>query len=177
LPWMQTLGSDLKQFDQTLVGLIDLTRPAIDKAGTVYWPAMLLVVGSAAAQYFQSVQLLPKPEDNRSLRQILRESTQGKQADQAEVSAAVARSTRFFIPAMIFIFTLNLPSALSLYWMVGAIVAYIQQARVLGQDEEELEAIADKGDKAVIEGEVIEQKPAKKTGNKTKPAAKKRRKK
>jgi YidC/Oxa1 family membrane protein insertase len=179
LPWMQTLRGDLGQFDQTLVGLMDLTRPAIDKAGDLYWPALLLVIGSAAAQYFQSVQLLPKAEDSRTLREILRESAQGKQADQSEVSTAVARSTRFFIPAMIFIFTLNLPAALSLYWMVGAIVAYFQQARVLNQDEEELEEIADKGDKAIIEGEVIEKKPAKKTAGakKTKSAAKKKRRK
>lgn len=178
LPWLHTLSGDITKFDQTLIGLVDLTRPAIDKAGTLYWPAMLLVVGSAAAQYFQSVQLLPKADDSRTLRQILRESSQGKQADQAEVSAAVARSTRFFIPAMIFIFTLNLPSALSLYWLMGAIVAYMQQARVLGQDEEELEAIADKGDKVIIEGEIIEKKPAKQAvAKKTKPTPKKKRRK
>jgi YidC/Oxa1 family membrane protein insertase len=175
LPWLHTLGTDISQFNRVSLGVVDLARPALDKAGTLYWPAMLLVVGSAAAQFFQSAQLLPQVEKGRTLRQVLREAASGKQSDQAEMSAIVARSTRFFIPAMIFIFTINLPSALSLYWLTGAIVAYIQQARVLNQDEEELEDLADKaGKKKVIDGEVVEKKAAAK---KQAAAKKKRRKK
>jgi YidC/Oxa1 family membrane protein insertase len=187
LPWMEALKQNLQQFDETLFGVVDLTKAAIGKGGEFYLPGFLLVCGSALAQYFQSVQLMPKPKDGRNLRSILRDAGQGKQADQAEVSAAVGRSFRFFIPAMIFIFTINLPAALSLYWMTGGIVAYIQQGRVLGKDEEEMEDLADEPDKPArkkvvsksakaektdtdeaLEGEVIEQ-PAK-TPPKTKKA-------
>ena len=90
----------------------------------------------------------------------MREASQGKQADQSEVNAAIGRSTRYFIPALIFIFTVNLPSALGLYWFVSGLVAFMQQSRILKQDETELETIADTPTKKdVIEGEVVDAKP------------------
>jgi len=135
--WLKTLANDIHKFDASLLGFIDLTKAAI--GGGVYWPAMLLVAGSAITQYFQSAQLLPKDKESRGLRQILREAGEGKQADQAEVNAAVSRGTKYFIPIMIFVFTVNLPSALSLYWFVSGLVAYLQQAKILKEGEEELE--------------------------------------
>lgn len=165
LSWMQTIAHNIHQFDNTLFGVVDLSRAALGKGG-VYWPAMLIVLGSAIAQYYQAKQLLPQEKDQRSLRTILREAGQGKQADQSEVSAAVGRSTRFFIPVMIFIFTVNIASALSLYWLVGGLVAFIQQSIVLNRDEAELEALADKPTKknvaAIPEAEIVK-KPAKKS--------------
>lgn len=178
LGWMQELSRNIGQFDETLVGVVDLTRSALGQAGT-YWPAMILVVASAVVQYFQSKQLMPKDKEARSLRQILKAAGEGKQADQSEMNAAVGRSTLFLIPAMIFFFTVGLPSALSLYWLVGGVVAFIQQSLVLREDTEEMEALADKPVKAaVIEGEVVTKpKPAaKKTPKKSKTKAKVRRK-
>lgn len=176
LPWLKDLAVNINIFDETLLGFIDLTKPALGKEG-LYIPAFLLVVGSAFAQYKQSAQLMPKPEDGRGLRQILKDAAAGGEAaDQMEVNAAVMRGTRFLIPAMILIFTVGLPSALSLYWMVGGIVAYIQQSRILKQDELEMEAIGNEKDikKTILEGEVIEKpKPKKKKPSKS---AKKRRK-
>ena len=80
-------------------------------------------------------------------KQILKDARDGKQADQSEVNSAVGRSTRYFLPVMIFLFTVNLAAALSLYWLTGGIVAYIQQSIILREDEEELEEIADKPSK------------------------------
>jgi YidC/Oxa1 family membrane protein insertase len=155
LPWVQDLAAKVTTFDETFIGLMDLTRAAVSSQG-FYWPAFLLVIGSAVVQYKQSVQLMPKPKDGRNLKQILKDAAEGKQADQSEVSAAVMRGTRFLIPAMILFFTIGLASALSLYWFVSGLVAIIQQSRVLKQDEEEMEAIADEPDKKdVIEGEVV----------------------
>lgn len=142
--WMESLAQNIGQFDETFLGFVDLTRAAIGEGSGIYWPAMIIVLGSAVTQYFQSVQLMPKEKDARSLRQILKEAGSGKQADQAEVNAAVGRSTRYFIPAMILVFTIGLPSALGLYWFVSGLVAYLQQAYILKQDEEELGEIADK---------------------------------
>lgn len=142
LPWVQDLASKAVNFDETLFGLMDLTRAAVSNQG-FYLPAFLLVLGSAFVQYKQSVQLMPKPKDSRTLKQIFSDAAAGKETDQQEVSAAVMRGTRFLIPAMILIFTIGLASALSLYWFVGGLVAIIQQGRVLKQDEEEMEAIAD----------------------------------
>lgn len=145
--WMKELAGDIHKFDTTLFHVVDLTRPALTNSG-VYWPAMVLVVGSAVVQYFQSKQLLPADKDSKSLRQILKSAGDGQAADQSEVSAAVGRSTLFLLPAMIFIFTVHLASALSLYWLVSGIVAFIQQSIILGRDVDEMEDITDRpGDK------------------------------
>lgn len=155
LAWVKALESGAAEFNETLLGFIDLTRAAVSSQG-FYWQAFLLVLGSAFVQYKQSVQLMPKPKDARTLRQIFKDASAGKEADQQEVSAAVMRGTRFLIPAMILFFTIGLASALSLYWFMSGLVAIVQQGRVLKQDEEEMEAIADEPDnKNVIEGEVV----------------------
>jgi membrane protein insertase Oxa1/YidC/SpoIIIJ len=159
LPGLKALAENANNFDATLFGVVDLTRAAINKTGGIYFPALLIVLGSAVAQFYQSKQLMPNPKDGRKLRDILRDANSGKQAEQSEVSAAVGQSTRYILPVFIIMFTINIASALSLYWLVGGIVAYIQQSKVLGQDETEMEAVADKPDKTVIEGEVIAQKP------------------
>ncbi len=179
LSWMQELSHNIHLFDNTLFGVVDLSRAALNHGGGVYWPAMMIVIGSAIAQYYQSKQLLPTSKDQRSLRTILKEASAGKQADQSEINAAVGRSTRFLLPVMIFLFTVNIPSALSLYWLVSGVVAFIQQSIVLNRDEAEMEAIADKPDKPgknlnkIPEAEIV--KPAKKP-SKSKKSAKKRRK-
>lgn len=180
--WMQAVADNIHKFDNTLFGIVDLSQSALKAGGGIYWPAMIIVVASAVAQYFQAKQLMPSDKDQRSLRKILKEaSSGGQQADQAEINAAVGRSTRFLLPVMIFIFTVNIPSALSLYWLTGGIVAYIQQAIILRRDEEELEAIADKPTKkskdakAIPEAEVVaESQPTKQKS--TKKASKNRKK-
>lgn len=178
LSWLKQLGGDINQFDASLFGLVDISRPAIGEGGW-YLPALLLVIGSAAIQYFQSAQLMPTSKDSRKLRQILKEAGEGKQADQSEVNAAIGRSTKYFIPGMIFVFTIGIPAALSLYWLISGMVAYLQQSKVLKQDETELEAIADASvKKDVIEGEIIdkEQKAKSKKQKKTSKKAKRRKK-
>jgi YidC/Oxa1 family membrane protein insertase len=174
--WMKHLATNIHAFDGSLFSVVDLTRPALGKGG-IYWPAMLLVLGSATIQYFQSSQLLPQNKDGRKLRDILRDAGEGRQADQSEVNAAIGRSTKFLLPAMIFLFTVNLASALSLYWLVGGLVAFIQQSIVLREDETEMEAIADAPGKDVSkipEAEVVSppptktKKPAKKSSKKNK---------
>jgi YidC/Oxa1 family membrane protein insertase len=181
LHWMKLLGKNIHLFDNTLFGVVNLSRSALGPKG-LYLPAMVIVLGSALAQYFQSKQLLPGSDDKRSLRTIMRDAGQGKQADQAEVSAAVGRTTRYLLPVMIFLFTVDLAAALSLYWLTGGLAAYVQQSLVLRGDETEMEAIADKPSKdiaAIPEAEVVETIPAKTGTPKPKPkkSVKKRRKK
>lgn len=175
--WLKDLAANISKFDHTLFGVVDLTRSALEKSGGIYWPAMILVLGSAVSQYYQSKQLMPNDKNARKLKDILKEAGNGEKADQSEVNAAVGRSTRYFIPVMIFFLTVNIASALSLYWLVSGLVAIIQQNKILSTDEEELEASINskKSSKkstvtrTVIEGEIIS-KP--KTSNK-KPNSKK----
>jgi YidC/Oxa1 family membrane protein insertase len=122
LGWIKELSTNIGRFDNTLFGVVNLNRSALG-TGSVYWPAMVIVLGSAIAQYYQSKQLLPNDENQRGLRAILKEAGEGKQADQSEVNAAVGRGTRYLLPVMIFLFTVRIASALSLYWLVGGVVA------------------------------------------------------
>jgi YidC/Oxa1 family membrane protein insertase len=176
LSWLKELAGNIHRFDDTLFGVVNLNRSALGMGG-VYLPAMVIVFGSAVAQYYQSKQLLPDDKENRGLRAILKEAGSGKQADQSEVNAAVGRSTRYLLPVMIFLFTVRIASALSLYWLVGGAVAYIQQYIVLRSDETEMEAEADQPSKdvsAIPEAEIVG-KPII-NNSKTKKANKKKRK-
>jgi len=175
LSWLKQLAGNIHLFDETLFGVIDLTRSALGAQG-VYWPALAIVVGSAIAQFFQSKQLMPQDKDARSLKAIFKDSKAGKQADQAEVSAAMSRSTLFLLPALVLLFTLQLPAALSLYWMVSGIVAVLQQGFILRGDAEEMKIVASTAagrEKKAIEAEIVS-KPSKASSKKS--ARKKRRK-
>lgn len=143
LPWMQALGSNIHRFDDSLFGLINLTRTAVETSG-IYWPAMVIVVASALGQYFQTKQLMPQSKEARSLRSILSQAGKGKAADQTEVNAAVGKSTQYLMPFIVLIFAMRLAVALPLYWLVSSVVAYIQQARVLKEDTDKADASVDK---------------------------------
>lgn len=138
--WLDQLAHNIHQFDSSLFGLVDLTRTALGPKGT-YWPALIIVALSAVVQFIQSKQLMPASKDARSLKKILSEAGKGKQADQSEVNAAVGRGTLFLIPFFVFIFGLNFPAALPLYWLVSATVALVQQSKILKEDVVEAEAI------------------------------------
>jgi YidC/Oxa1 family membrane protein insertase len=180
LPWMQHLSHNIHLFDNTLFGIVNLSKEALGNAG-VYWPAMVIVVGSAVMQYFQAQQLMPSTKDSRKLRDILKSAGAGKQADQAEVNAAVGRSTRFFLPGIVFLATVRFQCALSLYWFTGGLVAFIQQSIALREDETEMEALTDKPSKDVSEipeAEVVETPtPTKNQKPKTKKSSKNKRRK
>lgn len=182
LNWMQHLADNIHAFDNTLFGVVDLSRAAVTKGMPLYFPAFVIVVGSAVAQFFQGKQLLPADKEQKGLRQILKQAGEGKPTDQSEVNAAVGRSTMYFLPIMIFFFTISIPSALSLYWLTSGVVAYIQQAIILRRDEEEMEEIADKPGAArdvssIPEAEVVSKPAAAATGPKKARKAARRKKK
>lgn len=182
LGWMKELGSNILLFDETLFGVVDLTRSALSASG-IYWPAMLIVIASVVVQYYQAKQLSPDDKEARSLRTILREAKEGKQADQAEVNAAMSRFTRYLLPLLVFMVTIYIASALSLYWLVSGIVAYIQQSIALREDTEEMEELAERtGTKSAstraknaVEGEVVDTPKSKSSAKRKKAATRKRR--
>lgn len=179
LSWLKELASNIHLFDATLFGVVDLTKPALASSG-VYWPGLIIVIGSAAIQFFQSRQLSPSAKDSRGLRAILRDAKSGKQAEQAEVNAAMSRSMTFLLPFLVLTFTIHLPSALSLYWLVSGLVAFGQQYILLREDASEMDAEADKPAaasraKSAIEAEIVDKPKA--TAAKKTAARKKRRKK
>ncbi|MBX4197542.1 YidC/Oxa1 family membrane protein insertase [Candidatus Saccharibacteria bacterium] len=171
LGWIQTLSHNIHKFDNTLLGIVDLTKTAIGNNG-VYWVGLAIAAASSVAQYFQSKQLMPQTKDARSLRHILREAGKGKTADQTEVNAAVGRSTLFLIPGMVFIFAVRLSLALPLYWLTSSLVAYIQQARVLREDAQEADASVQTPESASVQTMPSGLKVTRKTLSESKSGAK-----
>jgi len=171
LPFLKELAGNIHAFDSTLFGVVDLTRSALGDKG-VYWPALLIVAGSALVQFLQSRQLSPTTKDSRGLRAILRDAKNGKQSDQSDVSAAMARNTTYLLPILVFMFTVHLASALSLYWLISGLVAFIQQTIILREDADEMDKVADTEPKAAdrekkaVEAEIVT-KPTKKVSKKT----------
>ena len=136
LSFMQEVEQDITLFDNTLLGVVDLSRAAYDGETGLYLPAFLMVLGSAIIAYFQIRQTMPREKDSRKLRDILKDANQkGKEADSSEVNAAVGRNMAYFMPGLIFILTISFPAALALYWFVGGIIAYAQQTKLLQSDE------------------------------------------
>ena len=172
LSWMKQVAANPSLFHPTLYGLVDLKQAALTK-GVWYFPALVLVAGSAITQYFQSKQLLPVPKESKSLRDILKGASSGEKADTTEMQAATGKFTSLMIPFLIFFVTLRIASALSLYWFVSGLVAIYQQGRVLNKDEVEMEAVAD-APKKVVEGEVVTKPAAKKPVKKAKAKSKRR---
>lgn len=143
LPWMQHLSQDISKFNETFIGLVDLTRHGAEAGVGLYLPAVLLAVLSTIAQFYQTKLMMSNNQDARKLSVILKEAAAGKETDQAEVTAAISKLMLYFLPAMTFIFALIVPSALSLYLLTSSVVGYLQQKRVLDQDVEEMQEIAD----------------------------------
>jgi membrane protein insertase Oxa1/YidC/SpoIIIJ len=142
---------------------------------------MIIVIGSAITQYYSSKQLLPVSKNSKGLRAILKDANKGTKTDQSDVTAAVGNSTRYFIPVLIFLFTVSIASALSLYWFVGGLMAFLQQSYILRKDETEMEkSPTTNKDRVVVKSEVVSSTkpaPAKTKKNKKAPSKNKRRKK
>jgi YidC/Oxa1 family membrane protein insertase len=90
-----------------------------------------------------SKQTMPQTENKKRLRDIMSEAANGKQADQADMNAAVMGKMMKFLPIFMFFIMISIPGAIALYYGVSNIVAVLQQSYLLRQDTEEMEDIAD----------------------------------
>ncbi|MCA9339192.1 YidC/Oxa1 family membrane protein insertase [Candidatus Saccharibacteria bacterium] len=172
---IKELLANPKNFNESFFG-IDLTRHAVGNEG-IYIPLIILALIAAVFQYIQAKQTLPNQASKKKLRDILKESAAGKQADQSEISAIMSSRMVMIMPVILFFVVLYFPGALVLYYATFSIVAVIQQHIVLNRDEEELKEVAgapakkDKTQKRVKkakEAKVV-------TSNKTKQKKRKRR--
>lgn len=134
------------QFNESLFGVINLTKHAVGSEG-IYIPLLLLAGLASFLQYIQSKQTTPVPAEKRRLRDIMKESAEGKKSDQAEISAAMSQNMIKIFPFITFFVAIYLPGALVLYYAASSGVAVIQQKIVLGRDVEEMEDLADAPDK------------------------------
>jgi|GEM_PF-65935 len=129
--------------NENFLNVIDLTQRGFDgNSGAIYLPLVLLAALSAYLQYYQSKQIMPVPAEKKRLRDILKESAEGKQADQAEISAIMSRRMIVFFPFLAFFISLVFPGALVLFYASSSMVAVVQQNILLREDVEEMEVLA-----------------------------------
>lgn len=131
-----------EQFNEKLLGVVDLTKTAFSN-GHVDFFLVILAVIAGITQYIMSKQTMPHNESKKRLRDILSEAGDGKQADQAEMNAIVMGKMMKVMPFFMFFIMVSLPGALALYYATSNIVAVLQQAHLLKQDEAELIQLAD----------------------------------
>jgi YidC/Oxa1 family membrane protein insertase len=130
------------QFNEMFLGFVDLTKTAFSN-GHVDIFLVILAVIAAYTQYIMGKQTMPHNESKKGLRAIMAEAAEGKQADQAEMNAVVMTKMMKVMPFFMFFIMISLPGALALYYATSNMVAVLQQAKLLKQDEEELEELAD----------------------------------
>lgn len=135
------------QFNEKLLGFVDLTKAAVSQHG-VDIVLIVLAIVAAGTQYIMSKQTMPQSESKKRLRDILAEAGSGKQADQSEMNAAVMGKMMKILPLFMFFIMISVPGALALYYGVSNLVAVAQQSYLLKKDETEMEDIADKAEAA-----------------------------
>lgn len=146
--FMESLGpirqliDNPSQFNEKLLGIVDLTVPAFGN-GTVNIAILITALIAAVTQYYMSRQLMPQTESKKGFKEIMSEAAEGKQADQSEMNALITgKMTKVFPFIMLFIM-IGLPGALVLYYAVSNLVAVAQQSLILRHDEEDLEELAE----------------------------------
>jgi len=140
------------QFNEKLLGLVDLTKSAFAD-GHVDVILILLAIVAAVTQYIMSKQTMPHNESKKRLRDVMAEASAGKSTNQSEMNAIVMSKMIKVLPFFMFFIMISVPGALALYYAVSNLVAVGQQSYLLKQDEEELEELAE---------EAPSEKPAKK---------------
>jgi YidC/Oxa1 family membrane protein insertase len=129
------------QFNEKLLGIVDLTAHAISPAGINIFLILLAVI-AAFTQYIISKQTAPQTTTKR-FRDVMAEAADGKQPDQSELNAVVMSKMVKFLPFLMLFIMLGLPGALALYYATSNIFAAVQQHFLLKRDAEEMDKIAD----------------------------------
>ena len=172
-PIHQIIADPKHQFNESLLGIVNLTEHAIGANG-INVALILLALLAAGLQYWQSKQIMPVPTEKKRLRDILSASTTGEKVDQSEISAVMSQRMIVLFPIITLFVALYLPGALVLYYAASSAVAVIQQHIVLNRDVDEMENIADK--KTTAQKRAASAQEATVVAPKSKPKGKKRRK-
>lgn len=132
-------------FAPKLFGIVDLNnRPGFTSASS--FVILLFALASALTQYWVAKQQMPskKSSKSRTFRQIMKEASDGKEPDQAELNAVMTRQMSAMMPLMMLFVMLNLPGALVFYYLISNLFTVAQQKVVLSRSESEMEIAADK---------------------------------
>lgn len=137
---IKTLIQHPGQFNEKLLGLVDLTTHAVSPQGINLFLIALAVI-AAGSQYFISKQTSPQTTTKR-FRDVMAEAAEGKQADQSELNAVMMSKMTKILPFFMLFIMLSLPGALALYYATSNIFAAVQQHYLLKRDAVEMDQIA-----------------------------------
>jgi YidC/Oxa1 family membrane protein insertase len=171
IPSIKQLILSPDQFNEKLLGVVDLTQSAISQ-NSFNVSVFVIAVIAAVAQYYMSKQLMPHGDNQKGFRQIMAEAAEGKSADQSEMNALIAGKMSKVFPFLMLFIMIGLPGALVLYYAVSNLVAVAQQSQVLKHDEEDLEELADTAPAPKAEKIKTQPKKSKKSANITRITAK-----
>jgi YidC/Oxa1 family membrane protein insertase len=129
-----------EQFNEKLLGLVDLTAHAIGSNGVDIFLVLLAII-AAGTQYIISKQTAPTTSTKR-FRDVMAEAADGKQPDQSELNAVMMGKMIKFLPFIMLFIMLSLPGALALYYVTSNVFAAIQQHYLLKRDAKEMDEIA-----------------------------------
>lgn len=138
---IKTIIEHPEQFNEKLLGIVDLTAHAISPAGINIFLVALAII-AAATQYIISKQTSPQTSTKR-FRDVMAEAADGKQPDQSELNAVMMSKMVKILPFFMLFIMLGLPGALALYYATSNIFAAIQQHYLLKRDADEMDKIAD----------------------------------
>jgi len=83
---------------------------------------------AALAQYFQTKMILPQMP-----KKAPGEKKNG--AEMADMAAIMGKQMLYLGPALVFFFSFQFPAALSLYWFVSTLLAWMQQKWIFAQNQ------------------------------------------
>ena len=144
LPRIQELISNPGSFHPSLFGVIDLSAAAgFTSLSSVV--ILLFALAAALTQYIMVQQQNPsKKATRRSFKDIMKDASNGKEADQSELNAVVSSQMAKIMPLMMLLIMINLPGALVFYYLLTNLITVVQQKIIFSRDYTEMEAAADK---------------------------------
>lgn len=115
--WVESPG----KINEMFLGLVNLAAHFDWRNITLAsLPHLILVLGAAGAQFYQSKMLLPK--------------TPSPQGDSEDFSALMQKQMLYLGPALTLFIGLKFPSGLALYWLVSTVFMVIQQKVIMRKE-------------------------------------------
>lgn len=138
------------QFKPTLFGVIDLSvspNQVLSEPSLSTIMVALFALASAATQYIVARQNDPSRKaggKRRTMRDLLKEAADGKEADQSDINAVAQGQMTFMMPLMMLFIMFNLPGAIVFYYLLNNIITTFLQKIILNRNLTEMENAADK---------------------------------
>ena len=167
IPAISEAVKDPNIISRDLFGFFDITKTAFASNTSVSTTIVLIALAiiSGVLQYVmlkQTSSTAQSDDKKRTIKEILKEAADGKDADQAEINAIMMNNMNKIMPFMMVVIMISLPGAICLYYTFSNLIAVAQQKYILGQDEDELENIAESSYKGSKGGKNNREKKAKK---------------